>query len=139
MDATAEANVQTVMSLYAAFEKGDVEGMLVALDPAIDWEFYGPNTIPLAGRYHGHDEVLRFIGMIGDSLDIQNFSPDVAVVASGDGVAVTGKESGLARPTGRPFESHFVHMFTLRGGKIVAAREYYDTAALVTAFTGAGD
>jgi hypothetical protein len=41
------------------------------------------------------------------------------------------------KATNRIFESEWAQVYTLRAGKIVSFRGYYDTAAMVAAFGGA--
>lgn len=54
--------------------------------------------------------------------------------AGGNQVVVLGYEEGSATPTGRSWKTHFVHAFTLAGGKITGHREYIDTQAIADAF-----
>ena len=54
-------------------------------------------------------------------------------LVDGDDVAPIFIGSGIARGTGRPFESEIVRLYTLQKGKIIRVRNYYDTAAYVRA------
>lgn len=42
-------------------------------------------------------------------------------------VAVIGHMKCLAKPTGRAYESDFVHLVTLRSGKVAKFQEFFDT------------
>jgi ketosteroid isomerase-like protein len=55
-------------------------------------------------------------------------------LAEGDKVVVLGFERVRSRRTGRSYENHWVHAFTLAHGKIVKFREYCDTATVAAAF-----
>lgn len=52
-------------------------------------------------------------------------------MAQRDKVVVLGYEKVRSKRTSRTYENHWVHEFTLAGGKIV---EYCDTAAVAAAF-----
>ncbi|MHB8377404.1 MAG: nuclear transport factor 2 family protein [Dehalococcoidia bacterium] len=127
-------NVEVVMRLYGAFGRGDMPGILALLDGEVDWEFYGPKTIPFAGRYSGRDGMERFFRTVAESAEVEAFGPEEEPIAAGDKVVVQGHERVRAKTTGRTFETHWIHVFTLRNGKIVKLREYYDTAAMQAAF-----
>lgn len=49
---------------------------------------------------------------------------------------VPGWERVTARQSGRTWESHWAHVFTVEEGQVTRLREYYDTAALSAAFKG---
>ncbi len=53
--------------------------------------------------------------------------------ATDDRVVVEGYNSGIMIPTGRPYEYNWVMPFTVRDGKIVRYRHYYDTNDLLVA------
>ena len=46
-------------------------------------------------------------------------------------VVVTGDDTSRVKATGTTLEIRFVHVFTVRNGKVVAFDEYVDTSALV--------
>jgi len=136
MGANEDANVQAVMKIYQAFGNGDIEGIIAMLDAGIDWEFYGPESIPFAGHHRGHQEILRFFGTIAETIEVESFGPEAEFLAAGDRVAVPGHERVRVKANGNVFETHWLHLFTFRDGKVVRLREYYDTAAMQAAFTG---
>jgi ketosteroid isomerase-like protein len=47
---------------------------------------------------------------------------------------VLGFEKVRSKRTGRSFENHWAHSFTLADGKIIKFREYAKTAAVAAAF-----
>lgn len=49
-------------------------------------------------------------------------------------MVVAGEASWLAKPTGRSFDSPWVHVLTLRDGKIARFEAYNDTAPAERAF-----
>ena len=50
-------------------------------------------------------------------------------------VIVEGWQRVKARPTGKSWETNFVHIYTLENDMVVKVREYYNTAPMVQAFT----
>lgn len=55
-------------------------------------------------------------------------------VAQDDTVAALGHYGWHVKSTGREWESDFVHLLTVRDGKVTRFQEYTDTAALGDAF-----
>jgi ketosteroid isomerase-like protein len=64
--------------------------------------------------------------------DIQGFEPR-EFIEGGEHVTVLGWERTAARPGGKVFETEWVHVFTVRGGKIVRFWGIYDTEASAAA------
>jgi ketosteroid isomerase-like protein len=50
-------------------------------------------------------------------------------VAQDDTVAVVGHTRCVAKPTGKSYETDFVHLVTLEDGKITRFQEFFDTWA----------
>ncbi|MGH9456216.1 MAG: nuclear transport factor 2 family protein [Thermoanaerobaculia bacterium] len=49
-------------------------------------------------------------------------------ISEGEKVVVLGRYSATFKATGRPLDAQFVHVWTVRDGKIVAFQQYADTA-----------
>src|SRR5207244_2583561 len=64
-----------------------------------------------------------------------DFSPREFFAAE-DRVFALGHYAWKIRKTGRAVASDWVHVFTIRGGKIVAFREFNDTAQFAEAYRG---
>lgn len=67
------------------------------------------------------------------SVDIVEFQP-LQFIAQGDTVVVLGREKVKVKATGKTFETHWAHAFTVKGGKIAKVQEYTDTATIAAAF-----
>ena len=52
-------------------------------------------------------------------------------IAEGDKVVVLGEETEVIRASGGTVENRWVHIFTIRSGKIVAFEEVFDATARV--------
>ena len=50
-------------------------------------------------------------------------------IEAGENVTVLGYAEGSARDTKQKFQSEWVHIFTVKNGKITRWRGFYDTAA----------
>ena len=120
-----------VRSLYAAFGRGDVPGILATLDPAIVWISNGdPATIPWAGTRTGPEGALSFFQALGGALDFEVFEPG-RFLESGDTVTVLGRTRARHKAGGHGvFECEWAHIFTIRNGKLARFQEFYDTAAI---------
>lgn len=132
-----QENVSVVRDAYAAFQRGDIPGLMGLLTDDVDWWTPGsPEQIPYTGRRSGHAAVGEFFGQLAASEEITHFEPR-EFIAQGDKVAVTGNYKGRTKPSGRDYDLDWLQVFTVREGKIAAFREYLDTAALADAHRGA--
>jgi uncharacterized protein len=128
-----QQNLEVVHSVYAAFGRGDLEGLLAQLDPNVTWRTPGAPTLPTAGLRHGVAQVREFFGLLLNTFDLQDFRP-ADFLAQGDKVVVLGTSREGPKGTGRLVDFRWVHVFTLRSGKIVEFEEPADVSALVEEF-----
>jgi uncharacterized protein len=131
-----QTNVAVVQQAYEAFGRGDIPGVLDHLTDDVVWALQGPTTIPFAGVHRGREGIAEFFSLVGEALEYEQFEPR-EFVAQGDTVVVLGYERSLVKPTGRMFEQEWVHVYTLRDGRIATGRFFGDTAAGVVAFGAA--
>lgn len=129
-----QENVQIVKEAYAAFTRGDIPAILNALTDDVVWFLPGPTDIvPVAGERRGREQVGQFFSTLDENQEALQFEPQ-EFIAQGEKVVVLGHYRWRIKPTGRVFASEWVHVFTLRDGKVVGFHEYYDTAAIVEAY-----
>jgi uncharacterized protein len=129
-------NESEALALVARLRPHGEEPLLPALAADVEWWVAGPpDILPWAGTFRGRDAVERWFEELNATMDYQRFEA-TEFVAQGDTVVVVHEASGVARTTGRPFVSEIVRIWTVRGGKVVRVRSYYDTHAYVAA---AGD
>jgi ketosteroid isomerase-like protein len=132
-----QENVGVVRDAYAAFQRGDIPGLIGLLTEDVDWWAPGsPEQLPQAGRLSGRAAVGGFFERLSASEDITHFEPR-EFIAQGDKVVVTGNYKGRTKPAGRDYDLDWLHVFTVRDGRLAAFREYLDTAALADAHRGA--
>jgi uncharacterized protein len=133
MFVSAQANVETVKGLYAAFAKRDIPAIVAMLSPDVEWG-EPPNPFnPAGGTRKGHEGFLEWIEIGRRSEEILQLEPRKMLVDE-DSVAVVGFTRCRAIPTGKVYESDFVHLVTLESGRVTKFREFFDTYAAAEAF-----
>ncbi|MFJ4654500.1 nuclear transport factor 2 family protein [Nocardia sp. NPDC088792] len=135
---SAESNIKTVNSLYAAFVHGDVPGLLDTLGEDIDWATETTSTVaPWYGKRHGKEAVASFVQQLGSTMEVQDFTPALYAVADSDVLTVVHFR-GRNRATGVSVVMDVHHRFTFRGEKIVYYRGTEDTAQIEASFHPSG-
>jgi uncharacterized protein len=128
---STQENVQIVKDVFAAFGRGDKQGLLALSAEDIEWITPGESW-PLAGTHRGHAglaDLLQKASEMGET----SFPEPPEFVAQGDRVLVVGFSTGRVKATNRTFEDHFVIAITVRNGKVTNVREYVDTQAMARA------
>src|ERR1043166_8231757 len=132
-----QENVKTVQDAYAAFSRGDINAILELLAEDVSWTVPGPGDIvPFAGRYEGREGVGRFFAALDGAESVERFEPQ-EFIAQGDKVVVLGHYIGRIRANGQADDIEFLHVFTVRDGKIAGYRQYNDTAPSIAAYRAA--
>lgn len=130
---SAAENKTLVMEGYRQFQTGDIAHLLERYHDDAEWTGPESDTTPFAGKFHGRQGIAQFFSKLAGSVQPLRFQP-LTVVAEGDSVVVTGESSWLVKSTGRSYDSAWVHVFTIRDGKVATFQSYYDTAACERAF-----
>ena len=128
-----QQNIDVVRSVYAAFGRGDVEGIVATLDPDVSWRTPGAPDLPTGGLRHGVAAVREFFPLLLNTFDFAEFQPR-DFLASKDKVVVLGTSREGPKGSGRLVDFRWVHVFTFRNGRIVAFEEPADVSALVAEF-----
>lgn len=129
----AQENKRLVMEGYQKYQKGDIPGLLQMYHDDAVWIEPDSEYIPFAGKHAGKGDIARFFQDLDRAAQALRFEPK-DFVAEGDKVIVTGEATWLVRDTGRTYESPWVHIFTLRDGKVARFEDYHDTAASERAY-----
>ncbi len=126
---------ELVKSLYEDFARKDLMGASQKLDPNIEW--YIPEDLPWShGWHHGVDEVLRFFGRFADHLNFPQLTLE-HLVGREDPEHIVGIGRVEASPKGgTPFVAPWAHFWTVRGGKPVRMRGYFDSTPILRALEG---
>jgi ketosteroid isomerase-like protein len=129
----AKENKRLVMEGYEMFQRGDIPRLLERYHDDALWIEPESETVPFAGRHQGKAEIARFFAQLGETTQAMRFEP-ADFIAEGDKVVVTGEATWQVKATGRTYDSPWVHVFTLRDGKVARFQSYQDTAASEKAF-----
>lgn len=127
-------NTKVVQDAYAAFNRGDVQGILDRLDDSIVWRaVYGAGPhVPTSGERRGKAQVGEFFKQVAQNVNFSRFEPR-EFIATGDKVVALGHYTATT-PIGKKFDSDFAMVFTLRNGKVTAFQEFTDSAAVNAAY-----
>ena len=106
MTDTTSSNIQLVQDTYAAFDRGDIDAVIVAMHPDIDWHEAEHSPWHAPGGHHGPTEVLTNVfARIPHDFDRFEVHP-TAFHDAGETVIVEGRyrasAAGDRRPARRP-------------------------------------
>jgi uncharacterized protein len=117
-----------VQQAYHAFGRQDIPALLALVADEVDWECVVPGSLPYSGKRRTRAEVADFFAAIPRVDAIHVFEPREFIDA-GEQVVVLGWEKTTALDTNKMYETEWVHVFTVRNGRIVRWRGFFDTAA----------
>jgi ketosteroid isomerase-like protein len=131
----AQENKQLVQEGYRLFQQGDIPAMLARCHDDVDWISPETELAPFSGNFHGKQGLGEFFRKLDASLQAIRYEP-LDFIAEGDKVVAVGQATWLVRSTGRQFDTPWMHLFTVRDGKIARIQAITDTAASERAFRG---
>jgi ketosteroid isomerase-like protein len=134
--ARSNPNIELIQRLYGDFGRGDIDSIVAATTPDVTFGLDGrPKDVPMLGHHKGHAGVRDFFRILAETHDITSFTPE-EYYADRDKVFVLGCYSWTMKPSGRSGQSEWLHVWTVRNGKIAAVRSLNDTALLAEAWRG---
>jgi uncharacterized protein len=122
------SNLQAVKDIYDAMDRADVNALIEAMDPEIEW--HEAEDSPYAsgeGPWVGVDAIFAnvFINFItkweGFSIRRDRFHD------AGDVVVMEGRYSGTCLETGKVLDAQVSHVLSIRNGRLVKFQQYTDT------------
>jgi len=125
-------NTDIVQDGYAKFGSGDIAGLLDMCAENIEWETLPIENAPFSGKREGREAVAEFFKLLDENENITRFEP-LEFIAQSDKVVVLGESAVTVKSTGRSYETDWVHIFTVRDGKITEFQEFFDNAAATKA------
>jgi ketosteroid isomerase-like protein len=132
-----EKNIQVVKDMESAFNRGDLPAILSLLADNVDWQSPASRTlvkeIAWSRPRRSRDEVEAFFREVMDKVKMSEIEFKT-FTAQDDRVIVEGTTRGSVIPTLCTYASDWVMVFTLRNGKIVRFRHYFDSADIAAAF-----
>ena len=130
---SAQDSTRIVQQVYEAFRRGDIPGLLGMLSDDIEWHVPTIENVPFSGSRQGRERVKQFFDLLAQAQD--NLNLDMSeFIGQGDRVVALGHYAWRVKTTGRNYESDFAHLWTVRGGKLAAFKEFTDTAAAAAAY-----
>jgi ketosteroid isomerase-like protein len=90
------------------------------------------STLPWAGTRTGRRELVEYFETMAAHVRPEAFHA-VVFTASGDRVVVEGSNAGTVLATGERYDHDWVMVFTIRDGKVVRFRHFYDTGDIEAA------
>lgn len=134
---TRSANVDLVRRTYDAFARGDLDAVVGAMDPDIEWHEAEHSPWYRAGGHHGPEAVVMGVfARIPESFEV--FGVDVeTILDAGDHVVVQGRYRGTpVRDGAAPLDAQVCHIWAVREGRLAAFQQYTDTWQLGRAVAG---
>lgn len=121
--------IDIVSGMYDAISSGDTAAIVARLSPDIHIE--QTPDLPWGGVFDGMEGFGRFMRTLREHI-----ASRVAVeriFAAGEDVVVIGRTIGTTKVKGTPFDVAIAHVLTVRDGKVVQARYFIDTPAMLAA------
>ncbi len=129
---STQSNLEIVQGAYAAFQRGDIDGLLGVMADDVVWtvpEYEGPNH---GGVYNGPAGVAKFFQTLMEDEEILEFVIN-DWIADGEKVVAVGRVKARVRRTGKTGETSFAHINTVKDGKVVNFFEIFDTGPIAAA------
>jgi ketosteroid isomerase-like protein len=120
MSQSVATAADTVREAYAAFGRGDVEGVLSMLADDVEWNV--PEVLPHGVTTTGRDGAAQFFGRLVELWS--DFGIDVDVVTDDGDTKGIGIGRAHGKLGGTESGYGFTHVFTVRDGKVVRFDEY---------------
>jgi hypothetical protein len=126
-------NINVARQGYENFKTGNISSLLDQMAEDVVWQLPDIEGVPLGGSRTGRAGVGEFFSTLARDQEAIEFDPR-EFIAQDDKVISLGHYKWRVKETGREYESDFVHIFTIRDGKIAGFREHFDTAAAAAAY-----
>jgi ketosteroid isomerase-like protein len=121
------SNLELVQELYGAFGRGDVEPVLAALSPDVEWVEGEIEGLPYRGTHHGPEAVGQNVfAQIPATYESFELAPE-EWVDGGDTVVMLGRLT--LRVDGREASQRVAQVMTFQDGKIVRFESFQDSLA----------
>lgn len=129
-----QQNVAILQKAFAAFGRGDIDGILEACADDAEFHLAGPPTIPFAGTKKGKGEIRTYFETLIGTQQDANLRID-EFVAQNNTVVAIGHYSAKIKATGKPIDTPLALSYHMQDGKIKEHRVFGDTAALADGYT----
>ncbi len=130
----ARDNVDVIQGAWDAFAKGDYDAATSIVAP--EGEITAPATLPWGGTFLGPEGFREYVRVLLEHFKDFKAIPEKVLGADDDHVIVTAAISGRTKD-GATIENRSVWIYKLRGGQVVRAESYADTAQVLNALGSA--
>jgi ketosteroid isomerase-like protein len=128
-----EEHIKIVQQLYSEFAKRNINKIVGLLSSDVEWGEPENPFNPAGGTRHGHQGFLEWTNIGRQAEEILVLEPK-KMLTDDNSVAVVGYMKCRAISTGKMYESDFVHLVTIKDGKITKFQEFFDTYIAGEAF-----
>jgi uncharacterized protein len=120
----SQQNVEVVRRAVSALAAGDWQAVFETWDPQIEWHFEREAVI--SGVRRGRDGVRAALSSF--MTEWENFAVEIEdlIAADDERVVMLVHLTGRGRGSGVPLDFREANIFTIRGGRIVNVKEYFD-------------
>jgi ketosteroid isomerase-like protein len=120
----SQENVEVVRRAVSALARADWQGVFETWDPQIEWDFEREAVI--SGFRRGRDEVRAALSSFMTEWEDFAVGIEDLVTADDERVMAVAHLTGRGRGSGVPLDFRLANIFTIRGGRIVKVKEYFD-------------
>ena len=125
-----------VLKFFELSAAGDMDACFALLADEVTWTNIG--TTRFSGTYAGKESVINdLVGPLFSELKSGIEATIDRVVSEGD-IAVVLQRGRAETHDGKAYNNDYAQVFTVRDGRIVAVKEYMDTALVDAVFGSAG-
>ena len=127
----SQENMELARRGVAAVAAGDWEGVFETWDAQIEWDF--EREAVLSGVYRGRDDVRA--ALLSFMTEWEGFAVEIEDLIAADDrrVVLLVHLPGQGRHSGVPLDFRETMIWTIRGGRVVHVKEYYDHAEALEA------
>ena len=125
MSQSVATAADTVREAYAAFGRGDIPAVLDLLAEDVEWNV--PDSVPHGMSTRGRDGAAKFFGGLAELWTDFGIDVDLLTDEGEQGIGIGRAHGRLRGETETGYG--FVHVFTVRGGKVVRFDEYVSPPA----------
>lgn len=121
---------ETVETIYAAFQRGDIPTIIGQLAPDVFWR--QPASVPWGGDSNGPVQVGAFFAKLNDVVETTGFDVEDNIEAPNQIVSF-GYYTSRNRATGKTSRARFVFRWQFQNGKVTRFEAVLDSAPIVAA------
>ncbi len=133
----SNANIKLVADGYTAFGRGDLAAVIDMMTPDATIGIVGRREdAPFFGMHSGTAGIAEFFRLLDEAHAITMFEPQ-RFLAAEDKVFVWGHYTWTMRRSGVSDTTEWLHVLTVRDGKVSEWRGHNDTAMLAAAYHAA--